>query len=158
MLVLGLVLARSPTACATTLILLVQIASLLTAITLAVLFTTGVVQFWQVCLLTSVFGCGWACDFSARRSLLAQLSGSERAGNALSLEAMTNVGNKVVAAAFGGVVLAVGGPKMAYWWLVIVHATAIIAILHLRRRGISAQRTERATIPLISLVRLGWTT
>ncbi len=159
MLVLGLVLSTlADRVRETTLILLVQIASLLTAITLAVLFTTGVVQFWQVCLLTSVFGCGWACDFSARRSLLAQLSGSERAGNALSLEAMTNVGNKVVAAAFGGVVLAVGGPKMAYWWLVIVHATAIIAILHLRRRGIHAQRTERATIPLISLVRLGWTT
>lgn len=159
MLVLGLVLGSlADRVRETTLILLVQVAALIAATILALLFLTGLVQFWQVCLLTAVFGCGWACDFSARRSLLARLAGAERAGNALSLETMTNVGNKVVAAAFGGAVLALGGPRLAYWWLVVVHLAAVAAIVHLRRRGVRVPPPERATVPLIGLVRLGWTT
>ena len=159
MLVLGLVLGSlADRIRETTLILLVQVACLATAIGLALLFAADAVQFWQICLLTSLFGCGWACDFSARRSLVARLSGTERVASALSLETMTNVGMKVVAGALGGVALATGGPRLAYWCLVGMHAASLLAVLYLRRHGLQVPREERATIPLINLVRLGWTT
>ncbi|MFN8537252.1 MAG: MFS transporter [Thermomicrobiales bacterium] len=87
MLVLGLLLGSiADRIRETTLLLIVQISSLVAATVIALLFTTGVVQVWQIWLLTVVFGCGWACDFSARRALVVQLSGIERASNALSLE------------------------------------------------------------------------
>lgn len=159
MLVLGLVLGSlADRIRQTTLILLVQVGALATASGLALLFAAGTARFWQICALTAIFGCGWACDFSARRSLVVQLSGTERAASALSLETMTNVGMKVVAGVLGGVALASGGPRLAYWCLVAMHAASLLAVLNLRRRGVPGQRAERATIPLINLVRLGWTT
>jgi hypothetical protein len=142
MLVLGLLLGSiADRIRETTLLLLVQITSLITATVLAMLFATGVVQVWQICLLTVIFGCGWACDFSARRALVVQLSGTERASNALSLETMSNV-----------------MPRLGYWCLVALYAVTLAAMLWLRRRGMPVPRQERATIPLINLVRLGWTT
>jgi MFS family permease len=159
MLVLGLLLGSiADRIRETTLILLVQVSSLVTATCLALLFLTGVVQVWQICLLTIIFGCGWACDFSARRALVVQLSGIERASNALSLETMTNVGMKVLGGALGGAVLAFGGPRLGYWCLVALHASALLAVVWMRRHDVPVQRPERTTIPLINLVRMGWTT
>jgi MFS family permease len=159
MLVLGLLLGSiADRIRETTLLLLVQITSLITATVLAMLFATGVVQVWQICLLTVIFGCGWACDFSARRALVVQLSGTERASNALSLETMSNVGMRVLGGVLGGATLAFGGPRLGYWCLVALYAVTLAAMLWLRRRGMPVPRQERATIPLINLVRLGWTT
>jgi MFS family permease len=159
MLVLGLLLGSiADRIRETTLLLVVQISSLITALTLALLFTAGVAQVWQICLLTIFFGCGWACDFSARRALVVQLSGTERASSALSLETMTNVGMRVLGGVLGGATLAFGGARLGYWCLVGIYATTLVAVTWLRRRGMPVPRQERATIPLINLVRMGWTT
>jgi MFS family permease len=159
MLVLGLLLGSiADRIRETTLLLLVQVTSLVTALCVALLFTAGVVQVWQICLLTIIFGCGWACDFSARRTLVVQLSGVERASNALSLETMTNVGMRVLGGVLGGLVLANGGPRLGYWCLAGFYAVTLVAVALLRRRGLPVQRPERTTIPLINLVRMGWTT
>ncbi|MFN8514431.1 MAG: MFS transporter [Chloroflexia bacterium] len=159
MLVLGLLLGSiADRIRETTLLLIVQISSLVAATVIALLFTTGVVQVWQIWLLTVVFGCGWACDFSARRALVVQLSGIERASNALSLETMTNVGMRVLGGVLGGVLLAFGGPRLGYWCLAALYAITLVAVARLWRRGLPVQRPERQTIPLINLVRLGWTT
>ena len=98
----------------------VQITSFGCAAALATLFTVGQVQLWQVCLLTGLLGCAFTCDFSVRRNLISRLIEPERFANAMSLETMTRLGCKIVATAFGGLLLALDGPRLAYWWLAAV--------------------------------------
>jgi predicted MFS family arabinose efflux permease len=157
MLALGLVLgALADRLRETTLLRAVQVVGMLVASLLATLFATRQIHVWQICLLTSLFGCGWACDFSARRALIAQLSGAAGTTSALSLETMTMQGSKIVATAFGGAVLAFGGPRLAYGWLALVYLAGIVATLGLRRLPVVARRSE-AGVSLVQLVRSGWT-
>ena len=90
MFVLGLVLSavaeRYPGAAV---LLGVQATSFLGAAALAALFTVGHPQLWQVCFLTGLLGCAFACDFSVRRTLIAGLIAPERFANAMALETMT---------------------------------------------------------------------
>lgn len=159
MLVLGMILgALADRIREATLILAVQIAGTLAATALALLFALDQARLWQICLVTALLGCGWACAFSARRALIAQLHGVERVGNALSLETMTMLGSKIAATALGGALLAVGGPRLAYGWLALVYLAGSGAAVSLRRLIGAARRAAVAGIPLVSLIRLGWST
>lgn len=159
MLVLGLVLgALADRLRETTLLLAVQIVGTLAVTVLVGLFLLGRPQLWQICLLVSILGCGWACDFSARRALVAQLHGPERVANALSLETMTMLGSKIVATALGGGLLALGGARLAYGWLALIYLAGSAAALVVRWREMPSVRLPMSGIPLIGLVRLGWST
>lgn len=157
MLALGLVLgALADRLRETTLLLAVQLVGLLAATALAALFLLGRAQLWQICPLVGVLGCGWACDFSARRALIAQLHGPERVANALSLETMTMQGSKIAATALAGGLLAVGGARLAYGWLALIYLAGGAAALVVRWRETPAVRVPSVGIPLVSLMRLGW--
>jgi hypothetical protein len=135
----------------------VQATSFLAAAALAALFTVGQPQLWQVCLLTGLLGCALACDFSVRRSLIAQLIAPERFANAMALETMTRLGCKTGATALGGLLLALDGPRLAYWWLAAVYLAGIGLTRGLRHHlavGQLAQPTP--TISTAALIRLGW--
>ena len=159
MLALGLVLgALADRLREATLLLAVQAAGALAAAALAALFLLGRAPLPALCLLVGLLGCGWACDFSARRALVAQLHGPERVANALSLESMTMLGSKIAATALAGLLLALGGPRLAYGWLALVYLAGVGAALAVRRGDPPRRRMAAAGIPLISLVRLGWST
>lgn len=157
MLLLGLVLgALADRLRETTLLLAVQVAGALATALLALLFLLGAAPLWAICLLVGLLGCGWACDFSARRALVARLHGAERVANALSLEAMTMQGSKIAATALGGALLALDGPRLAYGWLALVYLAGVGATLAVRRHEPPALPAAVAGIPLIDLVRHGW--
>ncbi len=118
----------------TDVLLTVQIVGLCASATLAVLFATGMVHLWQVYLMITLLGCGWATDFSTRRALIAELHARERVVSALSLESMSMQGNKIVAALVSGLLLATGKPALCYGWLAIVYACNCLAVLRLRRQ------------------------
>lgn len=159
MLVFGLLLgALADRLRETTLLLAVQCAGALAALGLAALFLLGRAPVWAICLLVAIIGCGWACDFSARRALVAQFHGPARVANALSLEMMTMLGSKIAATALAGGLLAFGGARLAYGWLALVYVAGIAAALAVRRHEVLAARLPMAAIPLITLARLGWAT
>ena len=133
-----------------------QCAGALAATGLATLFLLGQTPLWAICPLVAVIGCGWACDFSARRALVAQFHGPARVANALSLETMTMLGSKIAATAFAGGLLAFGGARLAYGWLALVYLVGIAAALAVRRHEPLAARLPIAAIPLITLARQGW--
>jgi MFS family permease len=158
MLVLGLILGTMADRFrGSTVLLLVQIGGATTALAMTALFATGRVQLWQICLLTGLFGCCWTGDFSARRSLIAQLQEPERVGNAMSLETVSMLGSKIAATALGGVLLALDGPRLAYGWLACVYATGILMALRLRQDSAAIRREPPAAVSLLALVRTGWT-
>jgi len=127
----------------TDVLLSVQIVGLCATATLALLFSTGVVHLWHVYLITALLGCGWATDFSTRRALISELHERARVVSALSLEAMSMQGNKIVAALVSGILLATGKPALCYGWLAIVYGGNCLAILRLRRQ-LDATPTEHA--------------
>ena len=158
MLVLGLVLStvaeRLP---GSTVLLGVQVTSFLGAAALAALFTFGDARLWQICLLTGLLGCAFACDFSVRRNLIARLIAPDRFANAMSLETMTRLGCKIGATALGGLLLALDGPRLAYWWLAAVYLAGIALTVGLRHQSAAAQVAHPTpTISTIGLIRLGW--
>jgi MFS family permease len=158
MLVLGLVLGTlADRIRGSTLLLAVQVGGLITALTLAALFASGAAQLWQICLLTALFGCGWTCDFSARRALISQLHEPARVGNAMSLETVSMLGSKIAATALGGVLLAADGPRLAYGWLALVYATGIALTLRTRADAAAIGRPPPAGISPLALARSGWT-
>lgn len=138
-------------------LLAVQATSFLGAAALAALFTFGHPQLWQVCLLTGLLGCAFACDFSVRRNLIARLIAPERFANAMSLETMTRLGCKIGATALGGLLLALDGPRLAYWWLAAVYLAGLGLTRGLRHHLAVAQVAHPApTISTVALIRLGW--
>ncbi len=144
MLALGLVLgALADRLREATLLLAVQAAGALAAAALAALFLLGRAPLPALCLLVGLLGCGWACDFSARRALVAQLHGPERVANALSLESMTMLGSKIAATALAGLLLALGGPRLAYGWLALVYLAGVGAALAVRRGDPPRRRAWR---------------
>lgn len=159
MLIFGLLLgALADRLRETTLLLAVQCVGALAALSLAALFLLGLTPLWAIALLVAIIGCGWACDFSARRALVAQYHGAARVANALSLETMTMLGSKIAATALAGGLLAFGGARLAYGWLVLVYLAGIAAAAAVRRHEVLAARLPMAAISLLTLARLGWAT
>ena len=159
MLVFGLLLgALADRLRETNLLLAVQCVGALAALSLAALFLLGLTPLWAIALLVAVIGCGWACDFSARRALVAQFHGPARVANALSLETMTMLGSKIAATALAGGLLALGGARLAYGWLTLVYLAGIAAAAAVRRHEVLAARLPMAAISLLTLARLGWAT
>ena len=157
MLIFGLLLgALADRLRETSLLLGVQCAGALAAAGLAVLFLLDRAPLWAICPLVAAIGCGWACDFSARRALVAQFHGPARVANALSLETMTMLGSKIAATALAGGLLTLGGARLAYGWLALVYLAGIAAALAVRRHEVLAARLPMAAIPLIALARQGW--
>ncbi len=141
----------------TDVLLAVQILGLSAAMTLAVLFSTGVVRIWQIYLITGLLGCAWATDFSTRRALISELHPRDRIVNALSLESMSMQGNKIFATLLSGLFLAVGGATLCYWWLTTIYGLNLFAILRLRHYlGATQARPSPHGVRLAQLVRGGW--
>ena len=157
MLILGLIFgALADRFRGTTVLLLVQGGGALASAALAILFALGRAQLWQVCLAALALGCCWTADFSARRALIAQLQPPDRLSNAMSLETVSMLGSKIAATALGGVLLALGGPGLAYAWQAAVFCAGIVLVATLARRGRIPRQPPPAGIAVLRLVREGW--
>lgn len=159
MLLLGLALgAVSDRIRRTTLLLGVQSAGLLISASLTLLFLFDRANLAALCCGSALIGCGWAADFTTRRALVSEMNRPELTGNAMSLEAMSMQGSKIVATIVAGALLAAGGATLAYGVLAVIYAYGVLAVLRVRRvyREDAAPRGE--TVPLIHLIRQGFST
>ncbi len=138
-------------------LLTVQGLGFLAAVTLTALFGTGAVHLWHIYLLTGVLGCAWATDYSTRRALITEIVAREHLVNAISLEAVSMQGNKVVATLISGLILATGGATWCYGWLTLMYGLNLLAVARLRRSlsTASAQRPQ-TDIRIRERVQGGW--
>ncbi len=159
MLVFGLALgAVADRVRRTTLLLAVQLGGMIISLTLALLFLADRANLATICLCCGLIGCGWAADFSTRRALISEMNRPELSGNAMSLEAMTMQGSKIVATIFAGALLAAGGAWLAYSVLAATYAYGAVAILNVRRGYRDDLARRRETVSLLYLIRQGFST
>ena len=157
MLVLGLALgAVSDRIRRTTLLLAIQALGLTISAALTVLFIFDRANLLTLCVSSGLFGCGWAADYSTRRTLISEMQTTERTGNAMSLEAMSQQGSKIGATIVAGALLAAGGATLSYAVLTAIYAYGIFAVFRLRRVFDDHEKRHRSSISLIRLIGEGF--
>ena len=159
MLVLGLAFgAVSDRMRRTTMLLIVQCAGVVIAATLSTLFILDRANLLALCIASGLLGCGWASDYSTRRALISEMNAQELTGNAMSLEAMSQQGCKIVATIVAGALLAAGGAPLAYGVLAVVYAYGVFAVIRLRRVFDEAAIERSGSVPLLRLIGEGFST
>lgn len=89
-------------------------AILLVAVTMLVLFLTGVAGYWHVAVAAFVSGALWTTDMPLRRRILGDVAGPGRLGPAMSLDSATNNGTRMLGPLFGGLLYQALGAAGVY--------------------------------------------
>jgi MFS family permease len=136
----------------------IQITGMLAALSFSVMFWLEIELVWLICILSTLIGCAWAADFAARRALIAELNTPENTASAMSLEALSLQGGKILAPVIGGLLLGIGGAPIAYLFLTGMFGLGIVALVRLHRAGTVRRTTSASTLPILQLLRTGWAT
>ncbi len=91
-----------------------QVASMVFAFALAALTLAGVVNLWEVYLLTGLRGTVLVLDAPARQALTYQMVGRDELPNAVALNSSLFNAARVVGPAVGGLVVAFAGPGACF--------------------------------------------
>ena len=96
-------------------LLITQILSLIQALILAVLALTGVIQIWQIVLLSIALGCINAFDVPSRHSFVIEMvEKKEHLGNAIALNSMMFNGARLIGPSVAGLILATAGEGICF--------------------------------------------
>jgi len=102
-----------------------QTASMIFAFALTALTLTGVVNLWEVYLLTGLRGTVLVLDAPARQALTYQMVGRDELPNAVALNSSLFNAARVVGPAVGGLVVAAAGPGMCFF----INGLTFLAVL-----------------------------
>ena len=95
---------------------LVVATSMAVTLTLAILASLGAIEVWHLAVASFVNGIGWASDQPVRRMMIGDAVGVERVGAALSIDAATNNGTRVLGPMLSGLLLAEYGIASVFWF------------------------------------------
>src|SRR5205807_184308 len=90
-------------------IILMQIAFMLEAFTVAILVKTGIVAVWQIMALATLLGLASAFDIPTRQSFIVDMVGKEDLMNAIALNSSLFNAARVVGPAIAGILIGVVG-------------------------------------------------
>jgi MFS family permease len=122
-------------------LVLVVSTSMAVTLALAILASLGVIEVWHLAVASFVNGTGWATDHPVRRMMIGDAVGAERIGPALSVDAATNNGTRVLGPMLSGLLLAEYGITSVFWFSFALYAPALVAALRIgMRRQTSAAR------------------
>ncbi|MDF1704655.1 MAG: MFS transporter [Aeromicrobium sp.] len=106
-----------------TLLRWLQLGMALPSALLGVLAIAGVVQVWQVYVLTTLFGGARALEAPARQSFVAEMVGQRHLSNAVSLNSASFNSGRLVGPALAGVLIAaLGSGVFATGWVILANA------------------------------------
>jgi MFS family permease len=128
------------------LVLVVATQTVVTLV-LAILASFGAIAVWHLFAASFVNGIGWASDHPVRRMMIGDAVGAERISAALSIDAATNNGTRVLGPMLSGVLLAEYGITSVFWFSLALYAPALAAALRIgmRRRTGAARPTSVVT-------------
>jgi len=107
-------------------LLITQILSLIQALVLAVLALTGVIQIWQIVLLSIALGCINAFDVPSRHSFVIEMvEKKEHLGNAIALNSMMFNGARLIGPSVAGLILATAGEGICF----LINAVSYIFVV-----------------------------
>lgn len=118
------------------------------ATVLAVLVTTGAVEFWHVVLIALLAGCLSALGLPAFQAIVSTMVDRDAIGNAIALNsAQFNLG-RIVGPTVAGAIIAAGGLALAFWANAV--ALFLVSLVLLSIRGTSPAAIVRAEASLWS--------
>ncbi|WP_169976548.1 MFS transporter [Tautonia rosea] len=115
-------------------VLTTQLIQLALAITLAALFTTGVIKLWHLIALLALARVGNTFEMPARQVFLYELVGRQHLGNAIALNVGLFNASRVLGPALAGVCLAWFGQNSPFVLNALSFLAAIAAVLSIPKR------------------------
>jgi MFS family permease len=107
------------------LMMALQAAMGVQALVMGVLTVTGVVRFWEVCVLAVILGLNNAFENSARQSFVREMVGRDELRNAITLNSVTVNAARAVGPAVGGVLIATVGIGICF----LLNAASFVAVV-----------------------------
>ena len=101
--------------------------------TTAALASADVIEVWHLALGSFLSGVFWCTDYCTRRMLLGNIAGTERIGTAMSLDAVTNNGTRMLGPLLGGSLLTFLGLDGAFYLGTALYLGAFVAATRLPR-------------------------
>jgi MFS family permease len=120
--------------------------ALATAVVVAAVAAAGRLEMWHLVVSSFIGGIGWAADNPVRRAMLGLAVGPQRMGKAMSLDAVSNHGCRVVGPIAGGAVLASSGIVGTLVACAVLYSLALLAA-----RRVAARAAPAAEAPLAVL-------
>ena len=110
-------------------------ASMASTLVLAVLASLGLLQVWHLAVACFVNGINWATDNPVRRMMIGNAVGTDRMGQAISLDVAANNASRVLGPALAGVLLARYDMASVFWLGVLMYGISLVAALSVQKRG-----------------------
>jgi MFS family permease len=134
-----------------------QLFSASVALVLAILTTTGVIQFWQVALLALLAGTAGALQTPAYQAIVPSLVDRAAIGSAVALNSAQFNLSRILGPSIAGAVIAAGGLQIAFWGNAL--ALVVVATVLWRLRIVTPPDLARAESSMWSnlLDGLRWT-
>lgn len=132
-------------------LVITQIISMIQAAVLAVLCLTGMIQIWQIVVLSAILGCVNAFDVPARHSFVIDMvEKKEDLGNAIALNSLMFNGARLIGPSIAGIMLASTSEGICFMLNAVSYIFVIISLLMMRlqlkeNKGKEKTNTVRAT-------------
>lgn len=115
------------------LLLATQTLAMLQAVFLAVVVLTGVVQVWQIILLSLILGIVNACDIPIRQAFVVEMvEERENLGNAIALNSSMVNGARLIGPAIAGLLIASVGEGICFVLNALSYLAVILALAAMR--------------------------
>ncbi|MFO1352132.1 MAG: MFS transporter [Gammaproteobacteria bacterium] len=101
---------------------------------LGLLATSGRIELWHIGCGAFLNGLFWTTDLPVRRTLIGETVDAHGVGTALSLDAVTNNGTRMLGPLLGGLILEILGLDGAYFLSLTLYALGFLAIAKLSLR------------------------
>lgn len=122
-----------------------QTAGMLTALSLAALIMTDLIQLWHLAVTSLVTGLLFSFNMPARQALVPQLVPQHKLMNAISLQMGGMNLTRIIAPALGGVLIAPIGSGAVYLVVAAAYALGVLALVKLPRHGMTVRREQPAS-------------
>jgi MFS family permease len=104
------------------------------------------VPIWVLGVASFLNGVFWTTDFSARRTIMAEVVGTRNLGVAMSLDSITNNGTRMVGPALGGLLLQHVGLTGAFFLGVALYGATIVALLKLKHQEPAERHGDKTSV------------
>lgn len=132
-------------------LLITQIVSLVQAAVLAVLCLTGVIQIWEIIVLSVILGCTNAFDVPARHSFVIDMvENKEDLGNAIALNSLMFNGARLIGPSIAGVMLATTSEGVCFLLNAISYIFVIISLMMMRLHIAQTHKKEERILKELS--------
>lgn len=124
------------------LILLTQLVSMIQALALAVLTSTGLVEVWHIILLSVLLGVTNAFDTPARQSFIVEMVGQEDLMNAIALNSTAFNSARIVGPLVAGVLVPIVGEAGCFYLNGLSFLAVLLGLWRMDVRGLSPAHME----------------